>query len=235
MVLTSKFDWWFIQLPRTKFKYYIFYLVHFYLVRTNLYQHRSSISTCPPSPFFKYKFLPEHIKKYLPCPPNIFPLLEVHLSTYKSYQNTLSIFPCPPGLFSTYKSYRNTSSTSCPILEYFPLSSKSIFLRTNPTGTHQAFSAVLQVLFLHTNPTRTRQVLALSSKYFSLSSKSFSYVQILPEGVMYLPCHPSVLPSPPSIFLRTIPTRTHQVFALSSKYFSLSSKICSTYNSYQNT
>ena len=99
--------------------------------------------------------------------------------------------------------------------------------------------------------TRTHQVFALSSKYFSMTIPSIcpllqvqlSTYKSLPKHIKYLlysqsmfPCPPSIflwrflpehikyLPCHPSIFLRTIFTRTHQVFALSSKYFLLSSK-----------
>ena len=110
------------------------------------------------------------------------------LFTYKSLPEHIKSFP----IFLRANSYQNSSSFS-PVLKFFPLSSKSIFLCVIPTRTHQVF--------------------ALSSKYFPLSSKSFSYVQILPDHVKYFPSPPSIFPtlnsyqnassifpSPPSIF-----------------------------------
>ena len=91
----------------------------------------------------------------------------------------------------------------------------------SPTREHQVFFPVLQVHFLRTNKFLPEHI-----EYFSLSSKSIHYVQI--NSYQNTSCICPVLqvfsPVFQVHFLRTVPTRTYQVFALSSKYFFLSSK-----------
>ena len=138
----------------------------------------------------------------------LFNLSAIPTGTHKicTLASKIKYLPYPPSPFSTYE-YKILYHT----IKYFPLSSKSSFLCTIPTRTHQVFFPVLEVFFPRTNPTRSHQVFfplfevfflrtnpTRPHQVFSLSSKYFSYVQILPDHIRY--------------------------FSLYVKYFSLSSK-----------
>ena len=100
----APFIWHFyVQLLRVTLskKYPIYFLpspflrtVQIFTITRQLALRSTSIFPCPPS-FFRYKFLPEHIK-YFPCPPSHFP-------TYKFLPEQIKYLPCPPSIFPMYK------------------------------------------------------------------------------------------------------------------------------------
>ena len=164
----APFIWHFyVQLLRVTLskKYPIYFLpspflrtVQIFTITRQLALRSTSIFPCPPS-FFRYKFLPEHIK-YFPCPPSHFP-------TYKFLPEQIKYLPCPPSIFPAYKFYTRTDQVFALFSKYFsyvqilpdhvkyfllsskyvPLSSKSFFCVQMRTGTDPVFALSSKSLF----------------------------------------------------------------------------------------